>query len=210
MSKSALVVLLIFSMFIFFNCGPKIQVPPEIDLKEYSAVGIIQFSTEAKGKLGEFTTEIFLEEIQESQKGAQIFELGDVEKILDEVNEDKLSIESIKETGDKYEVDAIIIGDLEVSDVKPKVSLSTILSSMSVRADVDAKLTVKLYATNNGSTVWLNSARDKRTVAQVSIFSGEDIFFDAEDPDEAYGDLVRSLVRNVTRDLRFRYVRKKE
>ena len=55
-------VLFVLSLFIFFNCGPKIQVPPEIDLKEYSAVGIIQFSTEAKGKLGEFTTEKFLEE----------------------------------------------------------------------------------------------------------------------------------------------------
>ena len=73
-------------------------------------------------------------------------------------------------------MDCIITGDLNVSDVKPKVSLSSLLSSMSVSAEVDAQLTVKLLETSKGATDWLGSARDKRSVAHVSIFSAGDIF----------------------------------
>ena len=209
MYKPVISIFFIIILMVVVSCGPKVLVPPEIDLKEYATVGIMQFRTDAKGKLGEYTSQKFLEEIQTSQKGVQILELGDYKKVLEATKQDEMDIETIKKIGEKYDVNAIILGDLEISDIKPKVNLATIISSMSVRAEVDAKLTVKLCETSKGATVWLNSARDKRTVAQVSIFAGEDIFFDAENPDEAYGELVRSLVRNVSEDLRFRYVRAK-
>ena len=86
--------------------------------------------------------------------------------------------------------------------MKPKVSLSAIIKHMSVRAEVEASLSVKLQETERGATVWTDSARDKRDVAHVSIFSGGPIVFDAQDPEEAYGDFAESLVREVTRDLR--------
>ena len=208
MKNKSLIILLGLLYLWSFSCGPKIQVPPEIDLKVYSGVGIIQFSSNSKGKLSKYTTNKFMEEIQGSQRGAKIIELGELDDVLNEVGKSQLNVDAIKEIGKKYEVDCIISGDLAVSDVKPKVSLSSLLSSMSVSAQVDAQLTVKLLETDKGATDWLGSARDKRSVAHVSVFSAGDIFFDADDPEEAYGDLIRSLVRETTKDLRFRYVRK--
>jgi hypothetical protein len=39
-------------------------------------------------------------------------------------------------------------------------------------------------------------------VANVSIFKGGDVIFDAQDPERAYGQLIRSLVLRTTRDFR--------
>jgi len=142
MKNKILFILLGFLTFYLFSCGPKIQVPPEIDLKVYSGVGLIQFSTNSKGKLSSYSTNKFLEEIQESQRGAKIIELGELDAVLNEVGKSQLNVEALQEIGKKYNVDCVITGDLNVSDVKPKVSLSSLLSSMSVSAQVDAQLTV--------------------------------------------------------------------
>ena len=102
---------------------------------------------------------------------------------------------------------SLIVGSIEVSDVKPKISISSIISHMSVKAEVDASIAVKLVETSQAGTVWTNSAQDKKEVAQVSIFSGGAVHFDAENPEEAYGKLTKSLIEEVTRDLRASYRR---
>jgi len=187
-------------LLLILGCGPKMMVPPEIVLNEYGNVGLIDFSSEAKGNLGEFVTQKFLEEISSSQKDARIMELGSLDEVLEAVQRDRMDPEAIQAIGEKYNVNAIITGDLKVSDIKPKVKLSSIIQSMSVKAEVAASLTVRLLETEQGATVWTNSAQDTETVAQVSIFSGGGAFFDADDPEEAYGDLARSLVRQITSD----------
>jgi hypothetical protein len=192
-------------LLLILGCGPKMMVPPEIDLNEYGNVGLINFSSEAKGNLGEFVTQKFLEEISSSQKGARIMELGSLDKVLESVQRDRMDPEAIQAIGKKYNVNAIITGNLKVSDIKPKVKLSSIIQSMSVKAEVEASLTVRLLETEQGATVWTNSARDTETVAQVSIFSDGGAFFDADDPEEAYGDLSRSLVKKVTSDFKSSY-----
>jgi len=182
------------------------MVPPEIELKEYSTVGLIDFSSDAEGNLGKFVTQKFLEEISSSQKDARIIELGGLDEILKSVQQDKMAPEVAKAIGQKYNVNAIIAGSLKVSDVKPKVNISS-LKSMSVKAEVEAEITVKLLETGQGATVWTDAARGKETVAHVSIFSGDKVFFDADDPEEAYGDLARSLAKKVTSELRVSYKR---
>jgi hypothetical protein len=183
------------------------MVPPEIDLKEYSTVGLIDFSSDAEGNLGEFVTQKFLEEISSSQKEARIIELGVLDEILEAVQRDKIDPETVQAIGQKYQVNSIIVGNLKVSDVKPKVNISSIIKSMSVKAEVEAEITVRLLETTQGATVWTDSAQGKETVAEVSVFSGDRFFFDADDPEEAYGDLTRSLVKEVTSELRGSYKR---
>ena len=197
----------VVSVLLVLGCGPKVMVPPEIDLKEYESVGLIDFSSDAEGTLGKFVTQKFLEEISLSQKGARIIELGSMGEVLKSVQRDKMDPEAVQAIGQKHNLNSIIIGDLEVSDVKPSISLSSIISHMSVKAEVEASVTVKLLETEHGATVWTDSAQDKRNVAHVSIFSGGAVHFDAKDPEEAYGDLARSLVREVTEDLRISYKR---
>lgn len=101
-------------------------------------------------------------------------------------------------------MDAVIFGTLEVSDIRPRVDLATIISTLSVGADVDAILTARLVDTRDGTTLWTDSARDRKTVAEVSFVKGGGIFFDARDPEQAYGSLIRALVMRTTRDFQWR------
>ena len=195
-------------MLVVMGCGPKMMFPPEIDLREYESVGLIDFSSEYEGEIGRFVTQKFLEEISESQRGVRIIELGSLEDVLESVGRDRLDPETVQEIGIKHELNSVITGNLDISDVKPKISLSAIVRHMSVEAEVEAALSVKLLDTERGATIWTDSAREKRTVAHVSVFSGGPVIFDAEDPEEAYGDLAESLVEEVTTDLRVSYRRK--
>jgi len=200
----ALTIVCLLITSILLGCGPKVIMPPEVDLTKYNNVGLINFKSDAKGKLGEYVTQKFLQEVSRSQKGVRIIELGDEDRVLRSIEREEIGPKAIQIIGDKYDVDAIIVGNLRVSDIKPKVDITTIVKTLSVKADVDASLSVKLIETDSGATVWTNIVEAQKTVAQVSVFSGKDIFFDAENPDEAYGDLAESLVEQVTEDLKTR------
>ncbi|MGB9596186.1 MAG: hypothetical protein ACPL7B_07880 [Candidatus Poribacteria bacterium] len=197
----SLIFLSIFSFFIL-GCGPKVLIPPEVDIAKYNPVGLITFKSNAKGKLGDFVTLKFLDEISRSQKDAKIVELGYEDNVLKSLDRQTLDPTVIQMLGDKYKLKAVITGDLNVSDIKPKVSITSIITSMRVKAEVQATLIVRLIETKSGATIWSNLAEDKKSVASVSIFSKNDIVFDAQDPGEAYGDLANSLIKAVTEDLK--------
>jgi hypothetical protein len=54
--------------------------------------------------------------------------------------------------------------------------------------------------------VWTRSSNATRTVAQVGL-SGKTVHFDAQHPEQAYGELVNALVNDITYDFRPSYVR---
>jgi len=200
----ALTIVCLLITSILLGCGSKVIMPPVVDLTKYNNVGLINFKSDAKGKLGEYVTQKFLQEVSRSQNGVRIIELGDEDRVLRSIDREEIGSKAIQIIGEKYDVDAIIMGNLRVSDIKPKVDITTIVKNLSVKADVNASLSVKLIETDSGATVWTNIAEDQKTVAQVSVFSNKDIFFDAKDPDEAYGDLAESLIKQVTEDLKTR------
>lgn len=190
------------------GCAPKVMVPPRINLKAYDNVGMIEFSSNTEGRLLQFVTLKFLQSIQSAQPGVRILELGDEERVLKLVQRDRLDLGAIQAIGKKYNVDAVITGHLNVTGVKPKVRLSTLLESMSVHANVEALLSAKLLETAGGATIWTSSARGKETVAHVTLISNGPAYFDASDPEHAYGKLVQGLVKKITKDFRIRYIRK--
>lgn len=194
--------LFLFLTLFILGCGPKVLIPPEVDLTKYDPVGLVTFKSTSKGKLADYITLRFLDEISKSQKGIRIVELGDEKKVLNSVDRQTMDPNVIQMLGDKYNLKSIITGDLNVSDIKPKVNISSIITSMSVKAEVQATLIVRLIETKNGATIWTNLAEDRKSVASVSIFSKNDILFDAQNPDDAYGDLAQSLVKAVTEDLK--------
>ena len=175
--------------------------------KEYEKVGLIDFSCDAEGNLGKYVTQKFLEEISLSQKDVIIIELGSMDQVLESVERGKMDAGTVQAIGQKHGLSSVIIGNLVLSEVKPSISLSSIISHMSVKAEVEATMTAKLVDTEHGATVWTASARDRRDVANVSFFPGGTVLFDAKNPEEAYGDLTSSLLHEVTKDLRVSYKR---
>ncbi len=207
MCRYVKVSILIIVLFLISGCGPRVMVPPEIDLTEYEVLGLIDFSSNMEGNHDEYATQKFLEAITENQKGIRIIELGSEDEILESLNQEKINSKAVKVIGEQYSVKTLIIGDLDISNVRPKIDILSLTKYMSFSAEVKASLSVRLLETNSGATIWTSSSQDEADVAHVSIISGNLFSFNATDPDEAYGDLIDKLVRDVTKDFRVTYKR---
>jgi nitrogen regulatory protein PII len=187
--------------------GRRMALPPAIDLNEYTVIGLLTFDCSEPGELGTYTSQRFLQYILTDQVGARVVELGTVQEVLTRVGHEHLDVEAIQAIGEHYRLKTLINGTLEVEDIKPRVNLSTVFSSLSVRAEVEASLTARMLETGTGATIWTASARERHTVGEVTLFSGGEVFFDADDPEKAYGQLVEALVGRITPDFRVQWVR---
>ena len=191
----------VLSAALMSGCVHRVLAPPSVDLQPYGRIGIFHFSTLAKGNLGRFATEKFIESVQSSQPGTPVMELGILDKVPDP--------QFLKQIKEKFGVGAVIVGNLDLSKVTPSASidLSTFVSSMNVRANVEARLLVKLYETEHGASLWTRTAHARESVAQVWLSRDGALSFDASDPEASYGRLVHALVQTSTYDLRPHYVR---
>ena len=178
--------------------------PPRVNLDRLGTIGLIQLRSEAKGNIAEYATQVFLEVLVKSQPRARIKELGREDEVLRDIGANRISPDALEALRRRFGVDTVIFGTLEVSNIRPRVDLAAIISTLRVSAEVDAILTARLLDTRDGTTLWTDSGRARKTVAQVSVFRGGGIFFDARDPEQAYGALIRALVMRTTRDFQWR------
>jgi hypothetical protein len=197
---SSAVVAVIAAGVMFFGCGgQKVLIPPRIDLKTYGTIGMIQFETNSKGNIAEYTSQKVLRALQEAQPGTPVVEMGTMQTVLSAVNRNSLDIETIKLVAAKYGIGGLITGKLDVEKVKPSVNISTIIKELGVSAYVEATLSAKLVEAQSGATVWSNSIQGREKVASVGIMGG-DIYFNAKDPEKAYGNMVKRLIRVISDD----------
>jgi hypothetical protein len=189
------------------GCASKVLVPPRVDLGIYRLLGIIVFTSNATGGLAEYATHEFMETVQGAQSGVRILELGDERQVLHAIGHDELDFEAMRAIGEKWGVDAVFAGHLELDAVKPDLKLTTVVKSMSLRAEVEASLRTRIVETASGATVWTGGAEGKAPVAHVSVVSRGPFDLGARDPETAYGDLVHALASRVTGDFRSRWER---
>ena len=97
-------------------------------------------------------------------------------------------------------VPVVFIGRLKMSNVTPSGGIAG-LSLPHLEATVSAELTVALYSTETGGTLWRSSGVSSRKIGGLAIVGGEP-YFNAKDPNKAYAGLVYDLIDYVTRDLR--------
>jgi hypothetical protein len=188
--------------------GSKMLMPPRVDLQTFQRIGIVEFKSNAKGDLRSLASHEFLEQMQASQPGVPVLELGSEELVLKAIGRDKIDSDAIRAVGQRYNVDAVIIGNLEVTDVKPNVNVSKVLTSMDVQADVEAALTTRLLEASGGATLWTRSSRWKSTVGHAGVDKQGGFHFGAKDPEAAYGSLVHNLVDEITQDFRPYWVKR--
>lgn len=197
----------LFLVSILSGCGAKYMwVAPRLDLQPHSPVGLVTFTIEnAQGSLHEVATQRFAEAAFAGQDGIEILELGEADAVLAAVGEPEMGPRTAQRIGTTYEVPAVFVGHLVVSNVKPSGGLSP-FGGPQLKATVSVELTVRLLSTASGGTLWSRSARSTETVGEVGLVNGRP-YFGAEDPNNAYGRLVDELVVAVTRDLRPQRVR---
>lgn len=199
--KYAWILILLLGM----ACRAKyVLVPPAVDLLTYENIGLITFTVEnAKGELDQMATQRFLQEITQYQRGVQIIELGKLDKVLDKINKGTLDLEAAKAIGEEYGVSSYFHGNIKVSKVKPQVNLLGILEK-GLRAQVKFDISVagRLISTENGATLWTDSALREGTVGFLSMGEDQIPVFGMRSQDEATKELIRALMFQLTRDFR--------
>ena len=176
------------------------RVPPMLDLGQYGRVALANFTIEnAKGQLNVLATQRFSEEILAAQR-VEVLEIGSADSVLQRVGEVQFSSASAQAVGASRDVPAVFAGHLKVSNVKPSGKVFG-LNLPRIEATVQVDLTVGLFSTKTGGTLWRASASATEKVGGLGLVGGEP-YFTAKDPNEAYGHLVNLLVSSVTSDLR--------
>lgn len=204
-----LYVLFAFTALLLFVSGCAkaitVEIPPRVDLKSWPVIGIVDFTADTHQELAHAATQKFLMQIQSAQPGVRLLELGSKEQVLQALQRRELNPEAIKAIGDKYGVQAVLLGRLEISDVKPSVAFSPDLTAASAGASVDGALSAKLLETATGATVWSNGAHGKWAVGGVTLSSNGLSNIGYTDPKEKYEQMLRDLARVATNDFRPRY-----
>lgn len=174
------------------SCGGKrVLVPPRLDLAPRAPVGLVTFTIEnAQGSLHELATQRFAEYVLDGQPGIEILELGEQPERVDAA--------AARRLGQEHGVRSVFVGHIVVSDVRPRVSVS---GGLRASAEASVAMTVRLLSAESGGTVWTQSAATRETVAALRVEGGR-VVFGADDPEEAYGDLVNRLVFQLTGDFR--------
>ena len=198
------IVILAALLVMILGCSAKqkVLIPPKVDLKAYKSIGIIEFSTNAEDGLDQYVTQEYMQTVQSAQPGIRILELGNEKHLLGSMKHHQLDLDAIKSIGKKYNVDAIMFGHLKVSKLKPKIRLSSVLKSIKAKAEVEARLSTRVYETESGATIWTKSSMAKDSVANLSLGKKSPMSFGASNPKDKYGKLVVLLVDKNTTDFR--------
>ena len=201
-------VLLIIGFALLAGCShtERFLIPPQMDLAPYRIIGVVDFSTNGEAELNQYLTQNYLQAVQNAQPEVRFLELGSQDLVLTKIGHGQLDYEAVKSIGRTYNVDALIFGNLNLSEPKPKISVSSSTwQSMSAGAVVEASLVTKLWETDSGVIRWTNSSQGKDTIARLSASTTGSFHFGAKDPEETYGRLVPRLVYVNTEDFRSHY-----
>lgn len=181
------------------------QVPARLDLRPHARVALVSFTAEDEtGRLGAVATQRFAEAVLASQTGFELLELSGSDSALKHLPAGADPVVIAQAIGEQKDVPAVFVGHLKVSGVKPRARLGT--SDANLRAMVSAELTVRLLSTRTGGTLWRSSSEANGTVGRVALAGGLPSIA-VRDTEEAYGEILHSLVTAVTRDLRPTYVK---
>ena len=177
-------------------------VPPDVDLTTMGTVGLVTFkAANAKGDLDAVATQAFLEEVTAAQR-VPVVELGPAETVLGDIGRTEFDREAILAIGRKHGLDAVFLGEVAVTKVKPQIDLAAPLTrSLFARAAMDMTVKVRLVSATNGATVWTNSAVRQGTVGSVGMDGGVPVFA-VRDKNAALNDLLRQIMFQLTWDFR--------
>ena len=185
---------------------PRALLDPAIDLHQFRRLAIVDFAPSGPGAapIARLVTRRFVESVQAGQPGVRILELGAQDRVLAAIGRRELDFEAVQAIGRKYGADAVFAGELELSEVKPRLTLSQAFESLGVKANVDAALSARLLEAS-GATLWSRSSQGSEQVAAVHLSLQGGSAASARDPEELYGRLARALAQRASHDLAPRY-----
>lgn len=200
------------ALLLLAGCAGKtvtVEIPPLVDLKTWPLIGVVEFSAPTHPELAAAATKQFLSDLQRSQPGVRLLELGTARAVLQGVNRLELDPQAIKAIGSRYGVDAVLTGSLEVTSLTPDISFSGDLKSMRAKVSVKGELYAKLQEASTGASVWSNGAHGTWSLARANIDAAGLTNLDFTPATESYGKMIRDLAWTATNDFRPRYEKRR-
>ncbi|MEJ2110210.1 MAG: hypothetical protein P8Z37_09920 [Acidobacteriota bacterium] len=204
---------LLFCSFCFIlSCSKTVRVysPPNFDLNRFGRIGIITFADNADPSVGAYATEQFQNQIHSAQSGIPILQIGDELEVLGDIQANRLDFNAFREIGRKYDVAAVFYGNVLYSDIETDVKLGSIRDlNAEVNSKLHATLSVQLYETGGGATVWSDSVSWNRKLGKISVNNRGNVSAGMTGYNDAYRKLIPDMAYDVTREFRGGYVLQK-
>jgi len=187
-----------------------VRVPPEVDLRSYQAVGIIEFGSNADATINRYATQRFQSSVQSAQPGTRLVELGTAESVLAAVGARQLDADAIKKIGTRFGVAAVFDGNIKFSEPKLNVRGITDLAMAQggARAEMRGDMFARLVETRTAASVWSNSSWATKQLGGVHV-SGDGGIAGSVRTLNPREELVPDLVREVLTGLRESTVRRR-
>jgi len=170
---------------------PRVLVPPRVDLASFGNLALIEFHATGGERLGLVASREFLSAMQAAQPGTPVLELGSQHAL------GALDVNTLRALGEKYHVDAIVVGELEAHNVKPNVSFDSAVRWVTASAELEGLLNARILDTRTGATLWSSGARARKEIARVDLTSGA---VAGSGADDARQELIETLVGTTTSD----------
>lgn len=179
---------------------PQVHVPPRMDLSRLGTLGLVDFASEGNAGIGALGAREFLAALQSAQPGTPVLELGDERRLLAELGRETLDTEAVRALGEKYRIDALIVGTLDSQRVSPRVAFDASAAFATAKAELDGALDARILDTRTGATLWSTTTRARAEIAGVEISDRGIANIGTRSPDDARQRLVTRLVRKATAD----------
>jgi hypothetical protein len=178
-----------------------VPVPPRVDLRGYSSIGIVEFDSNSERAISARATRQFQEQIQAAQPGTRFIELGDRQALLASLGAKQLDAPTLRRIGQQYGVAAVFLGDIAYSEPRVDVKISDIAKMEGgMRAEIRGDMSARLFETATGASVWSNSSWARRQLGAVSVSEqGVSGGLRNANPRE---EMVPALVYEITHDFR--------
>jgi hypothetical protein len=178
----------------------QIRVPPRMDLSRLGTLGLLNFASPGDDGMGARGAREFLAALQSAQPGTPVLELGDERRLLAELGRPTLDSEAVRALGEKYRIDALIVGTLDSQRVSPKVAFDSTLAFATASAVLDGALDARILDARSGATVWSTASKARAEIAGVEVSDRGIASTGGSSPDDARQRLISRLIQKATAD----------
>jgi hypothetical protein len=185
-----------------------VMVPPKIDLGGYERIGLVRFRG-TDSALQQRATQEFQELVLEARPGSRVVEIGGEELGAGTVVSSAPNLDELHALAERHKLDALFVGSIDFSELKPTIGFSGSLEDFNARADIQGRMSARLIEPEGGTVVWTRSSEQNATVAHGSLNSMGGGSIGVSDVGETRAAMIRSLAVDVTHDFRPRYYRQK-
>jgi hypothetical protein len=195
---------LLLSLAMLWGCSSTVvvPVPPRVDLRSYSTIGIVEFASNSERAINAHATRQFQEQIQAAQPGTRFIELGDRAEVLAALGARQLDPTVLRKIGERYGVAAVFVGDIAYSEPRTDVKIADLQKlEGGVRAEVRGDISSRLLETASGASVWSNSAWARRQLGNLTV-SAEHGVSGSVSKSNPRDEMVPALVYQLTHDFR--------